>query len=300
MTQAQGPRRRTDRPRHQRRRPLDRQAARRRAPDRADPQERHAPLGAGHGEPEPALLRRGLRGREPLRPDGGAAVVRRVHRHEPRRGPGDPGRDPRPAHDLRRRRVVVLRRPDRAGRRDHPRPHAVRLQGRRDEVLRARRCSRAATRPTSTSAARCCASSAPPRCATWPRTRASSACSRTTCRAPGRDQELEDLEKQKLEYYQSFLDLGHEKRLFVKVGDKLADAADRPAHDRDVHHRVALVPDDGLGRDRASTARARTHDGGLAARDVARPRRARRSTRPTPTGSTRARRAATCRRAMRS
>ena len=35
------------------------------------------------------------------------------------------------------------------------------------------------------------------------------------------DQEIEDLEKQKLEYYQSFLDLGHEKRLFVKRGDKL-------------------------------------------------------------------------------
>jgi acyl dehydratase len=35
------------------------------------------------------------------------------------------------------------------------------------------------------------------------------------------DQELEDLEKKKMDYYQSFLDLGHEKRLFVKVGDKL-------------------------------------------------------------------------------
>jgi hypothetical protein len=35
------------------------------------------------------------------------------------------------------------------------------------------------------------------------------------------DQELEDLEKQKMDYYQSFLDLGHDKRLFVKVGDKL-------------------------------------------------------------------------------
>jgi hypothetical protein len=33
--------------------------------------------------------------------------------------------------------------------------------------------------------------------------------------------ELEDLEKQKMDYYQSFLDLGHDKRLFVKVGDKL-------------------------------------------------------------------------------
>jgi hypothetical protein len=35
------------------------------------------------------------------------------------------------------------------------------------------------------------------------------------------DAELEAIEKEKLEYYQSFLDLGHQKRLFVKVGDKL-------------------------------------------------------------------------------
>src|SRR5262249_58269550 len=35
------------------------------------------------------------------------------------------------------------------------------------------------------------------------------------------DQELQDLEKQKLEYYRSFLGLGHEKRLFIKVGDRL-------------------------------------------------------------------------------
>ncbi len=35
------------------------------------------------------------------------------------------------------------------------------------------------------------------------------------------EQELEELEKKKFDYYQSFLDLGHEKRLFVKVGDKL-------------------------------------------------------------------------------
>jgi acyl dehydratase len=35
------------------------------------------------------------------------------------------------------------------------------------------------------------------------------------------DQELEDLEKKKMDYYQSFLDLGHEKRLFVKAGDSL-------------------------------------------------------------------------------
>jgi hypothetical protein len=35
------------------------------------------------------------------------------------------------------------------------------------------------------------------------------------------DGEIEDLEKRKLEYYQSFLDLEHGKRLFVKVGDRL-------------------------------------------------------------------------------
>lgn len=35
------------------------------------------------------------------------------------------------------------------------------------------------------------------------------------------DQQLEELEKQKLEYTQSFLDLGHERRLFVKAGDRL-------------------------------------------------------------------------------
>jgi hypothetical protein len=36
------------------------------------------------------------------------------------------------------------------------------------------------------------------------------------------DQELEDIEKQKMDYIQSFRDLGHEKRLFVKAGDQLA------------------------------------------------------------------------------
>ncbi|MGH7341483.1 MAG: FAS1-like dehydratase domain-containing protein [Candidatus Rokuibacteriota bacterium] len=35
------------------------------------------------------------------------------------------------------------------------------------------------------------------------------------------EQELEELEKKKMDYYQSFYDLGHEKRLFVRVGDKL-------------------------------------------------------------------------------
>jgi len=35
------------------------------------------------------------------------------------------------------------------------------------------------------------------------------------------DQEIADLEKKKMDYIQSFRDLGHDKRLFVKVGDKL-------------------------------------------------------------------------------
>ena len=35
------------------------------------------------------------------------------------------------------------------------------------------------------------------------------------------DEELEQVEKEKMEYYQSYLDLGHGKRLFVKAGDKL-------------------------------------------------------------------------------
>jgi hypothetical protein len=35
------------------------------------------------------------------------------------------------------------------------------------------------------------------------------------------DDQLAELEKQKFEYYQSFRDLGHERRLFVKQGDKL-------------------------------------------------------------------------------
>ncbi len=35
------------------------------------------------------------------------------------------------------------------------------------------------------------------------------------------DEELEQLDKQKFDYYQSFLELGHDKRLFVKAGDTL-------------------------------------------------------------------------------
>jgi hypothetical protein len=123
----------------------------------------------------------------------------------------DPGRDPRPAHDLRRRRVVVLRRPDRAGDViNHDRMlfdykvAETKFSGptmfsrgdttyinQRGEVL----CKQRST------SVRYLAENARklgmfkdnvPR--TWT------------------DQEIEDLEKQKLEYYQSFLDLGHERR----------------------------------------------------------------------------------------
>ena len=38
------------------------------------------------------------------------------------------------------------------------------------------------------------------------------------------DQQLEELDKASLEYTQSFLDLGHEKRLFVKQGDTRSSA----------------------------------------------------------------------------
>ena len=35
------------------------------------------------------------------------------------------------------------------------------------------------------------------------------------------DAQLEQIEREKLEYYRSFLDLGHERRLFVRAGDRL-------------------------------------------------------------------------------
>ena len=35
------------------------------------------------------------------------------------------------------------------------------------------------------------------------------------------DEQLEQIEAEKLEYFKSFIELGHEKRMFVKVGDKL-------------------------------------------------------------------------------
>jgi acyl dehydratase len=38
---------------------------------------------------------------------------------------------------------------------------------------------------------------------------------------PWSDAELEELERRKFEYYRSFLELGHERRLFVKAGDRL-------------------------------------------------------------------------------
>ena len=92
------------------------------------------------------------------------------------------------------------------------------------------------------------ASSARPRSATAPTSRASAASSWGRRRGRWTDDELRDVEKQKFEYYQSFLDLKHDRRLFVKQGDEAAAPADRPAHADELHHRVARVSDDGLGR----------------------------------------------------
>jgi len=85
------------------------------------------------------------------------------------------------------------------------------------------------------------------------------------------DQELEDLEKQKMEYYQSFRDLGHQKRLFVKVGDALPTRPIGP-------HSIASFTTEWRsylmtvwGRERG--VRRELDDGGrLAAGDVARSR----------------------------
>jgi hypothetical protein len=109
------------------------------------------------------------------------------------------------------------------------------------------------------------------------------------------DQELEDLEKQKLEYYQSFLDLGHEKRLFVKVGDKLPQ---RPIGPHSIasfttEWRAFLMTVWGPPRvRRALLARA----GWLP--EMSRDLEGAKIDPPSPTASTRAPRAATCRRAI--
>ena len=123
--------------RHHRRRSLGRRAPRRRPAQGPGRGQRHPALGPGHAEPEPALLRRGLRRREPLRAPRRAPVLLRLHERQPRGRARDPGEHPRHPHAVRRRRVVVLRAAHRARRPHHPRAHAVRLQGHRDEVRRA-------------------------------------------------------------------------------------------------------------------------------------------------------------------
>ena len=215
--------RRHDRARHQRRRSLGRQAHRWWRAEGSDPSQRHPALGAGDAESESRscfdeVVCRGQR----IRTIGGAAIVRGLHGDESRRGAGDPGRDPRAAHDLRRGRVVVLRPAHRAGRFDQPRSHALRLQGGRHEVSRAPPCSRVATRPTSTSAGRWCASSVRPPCATSPRTRARRASSRIACASSGRSRRSKRSRSRRWTTARASSTLGHEKRLFVKVGEKLA------------------------------------------------------------------------------
>ena len=78
----------------------------------------------------------------------------------------------------------------------------------RDQVRRPHHVLARRHHATSTSAARSSASSAPPRSAIAPTSRATAASSWARRRRAGRDDELKEIEKQKFEYYQSFLDLG--------------------------------------------------------------------------------------------
>ena len=150
------------------------------------------------------------------------AVVHRELHGGPRRGPGDPGLHRGHAHALRRRRVVVLRPAHLPGRPLPLRPHAASTTWSSRPSSPAPRCSRAATPPTSTSAARSWRGSAPPRSATTPTRRCAWPTTRQTKNDPEwTDAQLEDLEKQKREYIRTVRDLGHEKRLFVKAGEKL-------------------------------------------------------------------------------
>ena len=255
----------------------------------------------GMQNPNPLYYDEALRRGEPLRAASWRRSRSRSAPTRPRRRPAIQGVDPRHAHALRRRRVVVLRAADRARRRDPPRPHAVRLQGARD---------RSSPGPTMFSRGdttyinqrgELVASSAPPRSATWPRTRASSACSRTTSSRTWTDEELADLEEAEARLLPELpRPRPREAPVRAKVGDKLPRRPIGPHTIADLHDRVALVPDDGLGRVATTAASSVAPRRRLAARDVARPRR--REDRPdaAPTASTRARRAATCRRATRS
>ena len=105
-------------------------------------------------------------GREPLRRDHRPAVLHGGHRHQPRLLAGPGRQDPELAPHLRRRRLVVLRPPHRARRPLGVPPHALRLQGHRHELRRARPASSAATRSTSTRRASGSPCSGPPPSAT--------------------------------------------------------------------------------------------------------------------------------------
>ena len=226
----------------------------------------------------------------------------RLHRRQPRRGPRDPGHDPRHAHALRRRRVVVLRRrassPATAIRHDRMLfDYKVdRDQVRRaDHVLARRHHLHQPARRGRLQAAL----DLDPLPA--PRTRASAACSRTTAE-PTLDRRgaRRTSRSRSSSTTRASSTSAHDRRLFVKEGDKLPR---RPIGPHTIasfttEWRAYLMTVWGAFA-RVRRARPRS-TGGLAARDVARPRG--REDRPdaAPTASTRARRAATCRRAMRS
>ena len=81
------------------------------------------------------------------------------------------------------------------------------------------------------------------------------------------DEDLARVEEEKMDYYKSFLDLGHEKRLFVRKGEKLRAPADRAAHHADLHERVARLPVHDLGRVELRHGELVDRARGLAARD---------------------------------
>ena len=170
---------------------------------------------------------------------------------------------------------------DRARRRDPPRPDAVRLQGRRDRSSPGPTMfSRGDTTYINQRGELRRASSAPPRCATWPRTRTSSACSRTTCRAAWSDQELAGPREAEARLLPE-LPRSRPREAAVREGGRQARRRGRSARTRiaTLHDRVARVPDDGLGRVARVRRELDASSARLAARDVARPRRRRRSTR---------------------
>ena len=202
-----------------------------------------------------------------------AAVVHRRHRHQPRLLAGAGRPDPQLAPHLRRRRVVVLRPAHPAGRPPRLPSHAVRLQGDARRSSPARPASSGATRSTSTSGASASRSSARRPSATRSAAGQGEEAVRRAERAGVvRRRAAPSSKSARAAFIEQIQQLRHDKRLFERrsVGDKPAPRRARPAQPGQLHHRVAGLPDDHLGRDgqgthhgeRARGARLHEGDGG--------------------------------------